>query len=163
VNLYTTAQVASDLGVSASTIRTWKARKAGMFLEGQDFISQDGQTLWTEAGVVLLRQIQSQTATPSVAQPQRQESQKELQKVAETEAGLEALLQPLAEAIAAGGAPVLRRLVLEASARQALRVPATPAECLAVLRRCGIGGVDLSRLVGSPQLAGLLEGGESDE
>ncbi|WP_369797136.1 hypothetical protein, partial [Kamptonema formosum] len=48
---------------SASTLRTWKSRKADRFAEGEHFISQEGQTLWTEAGVSVLRQIQSQNAT----------------------------------------------------------------------------------------------------
>lgn len=158
--IYTTAQVAELLGVSASTLRTWKSRRSDRFTEGEHFCSQDGQTFWTEAGVAVLRQIQSQNATPAVAVAQRQESQ-EPQELPETGASLETLLRPLAEAIAAGGAPVLRRLVLEASARQALGVPATPVECLTVLQQCGIGGVNLSLLSGS-QPAGLLEGGDSD-
>jgi hypothetical protein len=160
MNLYTTAQVADSLGVSASTLRTWKSRKSDRFSEGEHFCTQDGQILWTEAGVSVLRQIQSQNATPTVAQPQRQKSQEPLE-LPETGTDLETLLRPLAQVIAAGGAPVLRRLILEESARQALAAPATPAECVATLRRCGLGGVDLSLLAGS-QPVGLLEGGDSD-
>ncbi|WP_017714733.1 hypothetical protein [Kamptonema formosum] len=157
--LYTTAQAAENLGVSASTLRTWKSRKADRFAEGEHFISQEGQTLWTEAGVSVLRQIQSQNATPAVAQPQRQESQ----EPAENETGLEALLRPLATVIAAGGAPVLRRLILEESARQALAAPATTTECLTVLRQCGISPANPASLIAGSAPAGLLEGGDSDD
>lgn len=59
--LYPTSEAARLLGVSASTIRTWKSRQSSRFTEETHFIKDEaGAVLWTEAGIAELRLIASQ-------------------------------------------------------------------------------------------------------
>jgi hypothetical protein len=55
--VYSTPQVADLLGVQSSTIRSTKSRKGDQFQSRVHFIKDGQETLWTDAGVELLRQI----------------------------------------------------------------------------------------------------------
>jgi len=148
--VYTSAQVAQRIAVSAGTIRSWKARKPDQLLEGQHWIQQDGQTLWTDMGVAVLQQLA--TATGSVADLQRSALQDE------TEA-LQDRYSPLVDAVAdALTSRLLQRIDqrVKGSVQRAIATPMTPAECVAVLEDLGIKPADPLALIKGSNIAGLL-------
>ncbi|HEY9872137.1 MAG TPA: hypothetical protein V6D12_01810 [Candidatus Obscuribacterales bacterium] len=148
--VYTSAQVAQRIAVSAGTIRSWKARKPDQLVEGQHWVQQDGQTLWTDAGVAVLQQLA--TATGSVADPQRSALQDE------TEA-LQDRYSPLVDAVAdALTSRLLQRIDqrVKGSVQRAIATPMTPAECISVLEDLGIKPADPLALIKGSNIAGLL-------
>lgn len=58
-NVYTTAQVAELMGVSADTVRTWKKRNPDKLTEGSHWIKdvENNILLWTTQGVELLKRL----------------------------------------------------------------------------------------------------------
>lgn len=61
MNIYTTEQISELLGVPTGTIRVWKSRKpkADQLIEGTHWFSDNGATMWTEAGLEVLRSFKS--------------------------------------------------------------------------------------------------------
>jgi DNA-binding transcriptional MerR regulator len=59
-NVYSTAQVAELMGVSADTVRTWKKRNADKLTETTHWLKDESNALlWTEEGIQVLTQLQS--------------------------------------------------------------------------------------------------------
>lgn len=67
--IYPTAQVAELLGISEGTIRSRKSRDKEQFQENVHWLTQDGNTVWTAAGVVeLAKTTQTEKAQQLLAQ-----------------------------------------------------------------------------------------------
>ncbi|MDX2099640.1 MAG: hypothetical protein SFW36_17825 [Leptolyngbyaceae cyanobacterium bins.59] len=58
-NVLTTAQLASNLGITASSLRTYKFRFRERLVEGQHFVKDEtgNNTLWTHQGEELIRSL----------------------------------------------------------------------------------------------------------
>jgi hypothetical protein len=115
--IYPTTQVAELLGISEGTIRSRKSRDKGQFHENVHWLTQDGNTVWTAAGVVeLAKTTQTEkaqqllvhagslvpiaSATPSVAEEPATERVEGSESVAIDLAFLEPLLEATAQGMA---------------------------------------------------------------
>jgi len=166
--VYTSAQVAQQIAVSAGTIRTWKARKADQLIEGQHWFQQDNQTLWTEAGVAALKLISATVSAnikPGMDNPETLETgETDSLETLETPTVSDSLLSlkryaPLVQALAEAIAPRLigevdRAVVSEV--KQSIARPMTPAECVSVLEDLGIKPANPLALIKGSKIAGLL-------
>ena len=159
--VYTSAQVAQRIGVSAGTIRTWKARKSDQLVEGQHWIQQDNQTLWTEAGVSALQQLNGETVgeTGSVSDLKRSAFQVETDAVSDR-------YTPLIDAVSdALTSRLLQRIdqQVKGNVQRAIATPMSPSECIEVLEQLGLKPVNPMALINSSHIAGLLETAETEE
>lgn len=59
--IYSTAQAAELLGISEGTVRSRKSRDKTQLIEGTHWLTQDGSTFWTVAGLL---EIAERTDTP---------------------------------------------------------------------------------------------------
>jgi len=166
-DVYSTNQVAELLGVSGSTIRTWKQRKPDILLEGVHWINQDSGIFWTQAGLDELTGIKA-GATVSVSESQRSASHSAevLPNTQEPEVSqllerYQSLVDLLAKAVAPQLLPALDKAVV-AEMRSSIARPMTTIECLAVLSDLGLQPADPAQLLEGSATAGLLASSSSE-
>ncbi len=152
----TSAQVAELLSVSANTIRSWKSRKADQLVEGQHWINQDNQVLWTQAGLEVLQGIQS--ATDSVAASATDSVADTPSPVADPLQRYASLINAVADAITPG---LLQRIdnAVVGKVKTAIAKPMTSTECVTLLTELGLKPCNPELLLSS-NVAGLLEAKE---
>ena len=158
----TNAQAAEYIGITATTLRSWKSRKADLFTEGIHWINQDNQVLWTQAGLEVLQSIKG--ATDSVTDDVTDPLQKPLDAVTE---GVTDPLQRytgFVEAVANGIAPGLLHRIDNAVTRkvkQAIATPMSPAECVTLLTELGLKPCNPELLLSGNQTNLLTESKEN--
>jgi hypothetical protein len=146
--VFTSAQAAEALGISTSTLRSWKFRKSDQLQENVHWFKQDEQLYWTQEGIDLLTSVADKTtATPGVADDATLGDADPLQRY-------ENLITAVAAAVAPAVVQRIDKAVLQ-EIKQAIAQPMKPAECLAVLADLGIKPADPLVLV-SGSVAGLL-------
>ncbi len=130
--IYSSAQAAEMLGVSPNTLRTWKARKSELLLEGQHWITQDGQTYWTQIGVETLQHLRGES--PIDSDPKRQPIQDESPSVA---ARYEDLIDAVADALTP---TLLNRLdnAVMGRVKRAVSTPMSATERVTLLTSLGL-------------------------
>ena len=170
--IYSTAQVGEILGVSGSTVRTWKQRKPDILREGQHWFTQDNAVFWTQQGLNELTAIKA-GATVSVSEGETasvSDLRQSASQAAETPTtGLSHLLaryEPLVEMLADALSQPLQQQ-LDRKIQQNLVTsdiqPMTTIECVAVLSSLGIKPCDPAALLNGNYTAGLLAGSDDDE
>jgi len=150
--VYTTAQVAERLGITANTIHTWKRRNLDKFKEGQHWVKQNDALLWTEQGVQLLSNLKEPESEPSSTV-----NAGDFQDFQEP-SPLESRYLPLIDMLADALTPRLQRRLDEKVQRNLATnnaPPMTTIECVAVLSELGLRPADPAALL-DMNIAGLL-------
>lgn len=65
--LFTTTELAAQMGVQPSTIRSWSSRYSEQIQEGTHFIKEGSRKLWTVAALQLFQNA-TENATPEVSE-----------------------------------------------------------------------------------------------
>jgi len=166
--VYSSAQAGELLGVSASTIRTWKQRKTDILIEGQHWFTQDNAVFWTQQGLNELTAIKA-GATVSVSEGETTSVSELGQSASQAVSGLAQLLaryEPLVEMLADALSQPLQQQ-LDQKIQQNLVTsnvqPMTTIECVAVLSELGIKPANPAALLNGNYTAGLLAGSDDDE
>jgi hypothetical protein len=170
-DVLSTAQVAELLGVSASTIRTWKQRRPDLLIEGRHWIIQDNALLWTQEGLDELTGVKagatqsvSEGETPSVSNSATQ-SVSDVETVESEASQLVGRYQPLIDLLASAIAPQLLPALdkaVVAEMRSSVARPMTTIECVAVLSELGLKPADPAALL-DMNIAGLIPSGNDDQ
>lgn len=154
----TTAQTAELLGISVNCLRQWKARKPEKLVEGQHWISDAGQVLWTTTGLEQLQLIKGggEGITEDVI-PTPQPLQQELEH--------DPLLRynPLVESVASGiTGNLLNRIDqrVTQNLKVAIATPMSSAECVTVLSELGLKPPNLELLLSTKNQQLLSESEE---
>jgi hypothetical protein len=156
-NVYTTAQAAEFLGISANNLRVWKSRKSEQLIEGTHWVTGDNnQVLWTPTGLEVLQQIKGATASnaditddvidplpETVTQPLQPSEVDPLQRYS-------SLINAVADAITPG---LLQRIdnAVVGRVKTAIAKPMTSTECVTLLTELGLKPCNPERLLtGNP-------------
>jgi len=165
--VYSTAQVGELLGVSGSTVRTWKQRKPDILIEGRHWFTQDNTVFWTQQGLNELTAIKA-GATVSVAEGETDSVSDLGQSASQAVSGLSQLLaryEPLVEMLADALSQPLQQQLDKKIQRNLVSSNApqmTTIECLAVLSELGIKPANPAALLKGNYAAGLLAGSDHD-
>ncbi len=139
-NVYSTAQVAELMGVSADTVRTWKKRNADKLTETTHWLKDESNALlWTEEGIQALTQLQN-GSEPSTGST---DDTTTVQAEPFSDTPLLSRYEPLLDMIANAVAP---RLQQRLDSKIADRVqdfgkkpePLTATECVTILQQLGL-------------------------
>lgn len=151
--IYSSAQAAEVLGVSISTIHTWKRRNLNRLLEGLHWVKQNDSLFWTEQGVQTLSVLKE----GGECEPHSEMNVNDIQDSEEV-SGLESRYLPLIDMLADALTPRLQRRLDEKIQRNIATNNAPPMntiECVAVLSELGLKPVDPAALLDT-NIAGLL-------
>jgi len=158
-NVYTTAQVAELIGISADTVRTWKKRNADKLLETTHWLKDESNALlWTEEGIQALTQLQngsepSQGSNNDMATVQAEPS---------FDTPLLSRYEPLLETMADAVAPQLQQRL---DSKIADRIqdfgkkaePLTATECVTILQQLGLKPANPAALLTESKVQALPE------
>lgn len=159
--VFTTAQVAERLGITANTIHTWKRRNLNKFQEGTHWVKQNDALLWTEQGVQLLSGLKEGVESEPHSVESEPSSSLNASDFQEPSA-LESRYLPLVNMLADALTPRLQRRLDERVQRNLATnnaPPMTTIECVAVLSELGLKPVDPAALL-DVKIAGLIAGKE---
>lgn len=138
--VYTTAQVAELMSVSADTVRTWKKRNTDRLLETQHWLKDEGNTLlWTEEGIEVLTRLQNGIEPPQGSDV----NSSEVQTDEPLDMPLLSRYEPLLDMMADAVAPTLQQR-LDGKIADRLQnfnkkpEPLTAVECVTILQRLGL-------------------------
>jgi hypothetical protein len=144
--VYTTAQVAESLGISADTVRTYKKRNTDKLLETTHWLKDESNALlWTEKGIEVLTILQKGIEPPegsNVEPPQSSEVQTELEPEP-LDNPLLSRYEPLLDMMADAIAPELQqrldnKIIGKVQSLNKKPEPLTATECVTILQRLGL-------------------------
>ncbi|HEY9692222.1 MAG TPA: hypothetical protein V6D15_08465 [Oculatellaceae cyanobacterium] len=148
-DIYSTNQMAEMLSTTAATVRSYKSRHKDQLVEGTHWINQDGQTLWTNAGLEALQLLKG--ASPTEADLPRLEMQEEETSAAEdNQHDILKRYIPLVESVASAVADRLLGRIDRAVSNKigtAIATPMTATECITVLQSLGLKPCDPTLLL----------------
>jgi len=163
-NIYSSAQAAELLGVSISTIHTWKRRNLNRLLEGLHWVKQNDSLFWTEQGIQTLSTLKEGGESEAHSGECEPHSEVNVNDIQEPSA-LESRYLPLIDMLADALTPRLQRRLDEKVQRNLATnnaPPMTTIECVAVLSELGLKPVDPTALLGA-NIAGLIAGNDQHE
>ena len=165
--IYSSAQAAELLGISISTIHTWKRRNLNRLLEGLHWVKQNDALFWTEQGIQTLSGLKEGGESEphsSESEPRSEMNVNDIQDFQEPSA-LESRYLPLVNMLADALTPRLQRRLDERVQRNLATnnaPPMTTIECVAVLAELGLKPADPAALLGA-SIAGLIAGNDQQE
>ena len=136
--VYTTAQAAETLGITANNLRVLKSRKADQLNEGTHWVTGDNnQILWTQAGIDVLQQLK--TGNDPITSDVMTPLQEPLQEPATDDplGRYNPLVESVAQAITSGLLGRIDKAVTR-NIKQAIAKPMTSTECVNVLTELGL-------------------------
>jgi len=165
--IYTSAQAAEKLGVSVSTIHTWKRRNLNKFQEGAHWVKQNDALFWTEQGIQLLSGLKEGVESEPHSVECRSHSKVNANDIQDLQepSPLESRYLPLVDMLADALTPRLQRRLDERVQRNLATnnaPPMTTIECVAVLSELGLKPADPAALLGA-NIAGLIAGNDQQE
>jgi hypothetical protein len=151
-NIYSTAQAAELLGISASTIHTWKRRNLGKLLEGQHWVKQNDTLLWTELGIQALSVLKE----GNECEPHSEVNEPDIQALSTLESRYLPLLDMLANAIAPRLQQHLDQKVMGKVKGFATNAqPMTSVECVELLTQLGLKPANPAELLAGQDIQAL--------
>ena len=163
-DIYSTAQAAELLGISADTIRTWKRRQTELLLEQIHWFKDDSNALmFTEKGVQVLAQFKSSDVQDSDSDLQSSSSSSDVQSSdhePRASSTLESRYLPLLDMLANALAPKLQRQLdqkvmgkVKGFATNAQ--PMTSVECVELLTQLGLKPANPASLLAGQDIQAL--------
>ena len=151
-DIYSTAQAAELLSISASTIHTWKRRNLGKLLEGQHWIKQNEALMWTELGFQALSVLKE----GNECEPHSEANEPDIQPLSTLESRYLPLLDMIAEAIAPRLQQRLDQKVMGKVKGFATDAqPMTPTECVELLQQLGLKPANPAELLAGQDIQAL--------
>ncbi len=158
-NVYTTAQVAERIGVSADTVRTWKKRNTDKLVETTHWLKDESNTLlWTEEGIQALTQVQS-GSEPSTGSTNDTAT---VQPEPSFDTPLLSRYEPLLDMIANAVAPRLqqqldKKVMGKVQSFSTDAQPLTAVECVELLTQLGLKPANPADLITASNIQALPE------
>jgi len=162
--IYSSAQAAELLGISISTIHTWKRRNLNRLLEGLHWVKQNDALFWTEQGIQTLSGLKEGGESEPHSSESEPHSEMNVSDIQEPSA-LESRYLPLVNMLADALTPRLQRRLDQRVQRNLATNNApemTTIECIAVLSQLGLKPADPAALLDT-RIAGYIGGGDDDD